>query len=499
MVQSGAIGLRSSWAQYVLSTFAVGVTAIACHFAAAIIDYRSVGMLFLFIISILALFAGRGPVFFAAILSALIWNFLFIPPRLTLTISNPADTFLVFLYFFVALVAGILTARIRIKDADVHRREQSTAALYALVNELSCAETIDEIASAGIARIAAMFDAGVVCYLADSGNHIPAEPHAASTSRPDSPKEWSVAEWVFTNRKVAGAGAGTLPFARARYFPLLAHETCVGVIGLAFVSGRIVSLEQEAQLQMFLHQIALAVERMHLRSERLNKTLLNSISHELRTPLATITSASSALNDPVSAGKPDIQALFIADISTAAIRLNRLVDNLLDMTRIESGGLKISKEWCDVRDLLNAVAHTLRAELAGRAVRIDVAADMPLVKLDSVLVEQALANIVLNAAQYTPENAGIFFSARTEAGHIVFCVEDEGPGFPPESIGRIFEKFYRLPGTKSGGTGLGLSIVRGFVEAHGGSIAVCNRDCGGAQFTIRLPVAQKAFSPDEVD
>jgi two-component system sensor histidine kinase KdpD len=483
---------------YLVSVCAIIIAAIGCALSEKILDYRAIGMCFLFLISLLSLFVGRGPVLVAALFSAAIWNFLFIPPLFTLSISNPTDLFLVMLYFIVALVAGTLTSRIRARDLDVRRRERHSAVLSALVNDLSSADSVDAVIAAGIANIDTLFESKSICFLAGADGRIATVPHPAGTAIPDSPEEWRAAENAFKNRVPSGASEAG-PFAvKTTYYPLLSHTMCSGVIGVVRTSGRIGSPENVRLLCMFVYQIALALERIQLRAERLNKILLNSISHELRTPLATITSATSALVNQGTADKPKVHAQLIGDISAAAIRLNRLVDNFLDMTRLESGGVKISKEWCDVADLFQGVLHNLDAELRDRPVTVDIPADMPLVKLDSVLIEQALANIVLNAVFYTPEHAGIRLRAGCEGEVLVFTIEDEGPGFPPESIGRIFDKFYRLPGTKAGGTGLGLSIVKGFVEAHGGAIEAGNRDAGGARFIIRLPVTQKKLTPEEV-
>ena len=261
---------------------------------------------------------------------------------------------------------------------------------------------------------------------------------------------------------------------------------------------------------MFLHQWAFAIDRAHLRveaenakilkeSERLNKTLLNCISHELRTPLATITGASSSLTDPGVAENKTARGILAGEIKTAAMRLNRLVENLLNMTRIESGGLTILKDWCDIRDLINSVTAELSEELSGRRVVVSIAEDIPLVKVDGVLIEQAISNIVLNAAQYTPPGTAITMGADFESGSLIVTVDDEGPGIPEDSLKKIFEKFYRAPGSRAGGTGLGLSIVSGFVMAHGGTVTVRNRPEGGARFTVRLPVENKPFSLSEME
>ncbi len=200
-----------------------------------------------------------------------------------------------------------------------------------------------------------------------------------------------------------------------------------------------------------------------------------------------------------TAENPERRTLLLGEIYSAAQRLNRLVKNLLDMTRLESGMLQLHLEWCDASDLANVVLRNLRNELAQHTVRVELAPDLPLVRMDFVLMEQALANILLNAAQHTPAGTTITLRAVVENQQVVFIIEDEGPGFPPEALAHIFEKFYRLPQTKTGGTGLGLSIARGFVEAHGGAIAAENRNGKGARFLIRMPFSTAPATPKETE
>jgi Osmosensitive K+ channel histidine kinase len=503
-------GIISPLKQYAISCCAIFGATLACYLASKYIDYRSVGMFLLFIISVLSLFFGRGPLFSAAVLSAISWDYLFIPPVFTFSISHPSDVMMVSLFFVVALASGVLTSRIRIKETVVRRREFQSSTLYSFVNDMAAAEGIDDIAQAGMKTLTTVFKTPVALFLPGADAAIGKGIHQFSTFRPESEKELSVAEWVFANKKPAGRTTSTLAFAEGIYFPLIIHENCIGVVGLALPEKSIITSEQEGLLMMFLHQWAFAIDRAHLRveaenanilkeSERLNKTLLSSISHELRTPLATITGAASSLMDPGVSENKTAQEILSGEISTAAMRLNRLVENLLDMTRIESGGLRILKDWCDIRDLINGVTTDLGDELSGHTVVVSVAEGIPLVKLDGPLIQQAISNIVLNAAQYTPSGSKIRINAGFETGSLVVTIEDEGPGIPQESLDKVFEKFYRAPGSKAGGTGLGLSIVKGFAMAHGGTVAVRNRPEGGAKFTILVPVESKSFMLPEME
>ncbi|MGA2507080.1 MAG: sensor histidine kinase KdpD [Chitinispirillaceae bacterium] len=492
-------GVRSPLYHYAVAAAAVFLTTIACQLISAAVDYRSIGMIMLFGIVVLSLFVGKGPVYLSAVLSATIWDFFFIPPRFTFSISQPSDILHFLLFFSIALATGALTSRARAQRVAVRQREQQTSALNVLISDLSSAETVDDIARTGVGRIGAEFGGEVAFYPAESGADLAREPHRSSSLKPDSEKEWTVAEWVFKNRKPAGRGTETLPFSGATYYPLISQGNCLGVMGIALPPGRIMSFDKSGQLQVWLHQLALALERLHLRSDRFGKTLLRSASHELRTPISVITSASSALSDPQTFANGPVRNTLISDIRLAAGRLNRLVENFLNMTRIESGALTIHREWCDIRDLFNAVCTRLRNELLKHNVVVRVQEDMPLAQLDTAIIEQAIANILINAAQYTPENTTITLSASFEQQEIVLSIEDEGPGFPEESLSHIFEKFYRIPGTKAGGTGLGLSIVKGFVEFHGGTVRAENRDGGGARFDIRLPAPRQSFSSGEAE
>jgi len=323
-----------------------------------------------------------------------------------------------------------------------------------------------------------------------------------------SEKEEGVAAWAFRNAQPAGKGTDTLPAAAALYLPLVTPSGCVGVIGLRLKNGGEPSLQQRSLLESFIQQIALVLDRQRLseadqtaklleESERLSKALINSISHELRTPIAAITSAASGLEDLIRQDNPPLRRALTGEIREASRRLNRLVGNLLDMTRLEAGRMQPRLEWCDVGDLVNVALQQLEKELTGRPVSLSLAPKLPLVKMDFVLMEQVLVNLLLNAALHTPPGTSIQVSTSVTASELVLAVADTGPGIPPEALPQLFDKFYRAPGAPAGGSGLGLSIVKGFVEAHGGKVAAGNRAGGGAEFTIHLPLGQPPPPPDE--
>jgi len=438
------------------------------------------------------------------VVSALTWNYLFIPPRFTFAINKVEDAVLFGTYFIVALIAGQLTARIRAQSSHERRREERATALFQLTRALAEARTLDEALFAALRQTDELFGAKTALLLADEAGR-EMEPHPFG-SHLMAEKERAVATWSFQNRRPAGRFTDTLPASTGYYVPLTREERAVGVLGLILPAGAALTLAQRDLLDSFAQQLALIVERDHLRaagerekllaeSDKLHRVLLDSVSHELRTPLAVITG--SLENIPGAA--PTLQATLVEEARAAARRLNRLVGNLLDQTRLESGALKPRVDWCDVRDLINAAHAGVQDELAGHPFEVVVPDEMPPVRADFALTEQALANLLLNAARHTPAGTPVFLTAGIERGgtRAFFTIADRGPGFPLEMRERLFKKFERGDAARAGGLGLGLSIVRGFVVAQGGDIVVGSNPGGGAVFTIYLPHTPPHTVPEE--
>ncbi|MEZ4661457.1 MAG: ATP-binding protein [Caldilineaceae bacterium] len=275
-------------------------------------------------------------------------------------------------------------------------------------------------------------------------------------------------------------------------------QRTVGVLGIRYAQANRINYEQELQIETFVNQIALVVERQFLdeatrraallqESERLQSTLLNSISHELRTPISTITGAAAILRDSPATASAEDRRHLLNDISEAARRLNHLVENLLDMSRLDGGRLQLKRDWCLVADVVGVAVQQLHDCLSRRPLTIDIAPELPLVQMDFVLIEQVLVNLLHNVCNYTPDGSAVEIRAWMAQEQLWVTVADRGPGIPPEQMARIFDKFYRLPGTATGGTGLGLSICRGLVQAHDGELTVENRPEGGARFLMKLP------------
>lgn len=484
---------NSGVSNYLLSILIIGLTALVCTPLSNQQGYHVVSFILLFVVSILATFMGIGPVFVAATLSALVWNFFFIPPNLTFHIDKTEDILMFFMFFIIALVNGVLTTKVRRQEQVAREREERTNALFQLSRELSKASGIDEVLAVAIERIKSHFSMDAFFILQD-GNNILHSSGRLQKEKKLNPEEYQVAEWVFTHLQAAGKFTSMLPQVQYTFYPLSGTRLNAGV--LAVKQGELFTAEEKAFWDTFLTQISNALEREFLgelaqkarflvESDRLYKTLFNSISHEFRIPVATIMGASDALLNSIHL--ESVKAALFNEIFTASLRLNRLIENLLNMSRLESGQLSVRLDWYDMNDLVNKVAQDLKEELKAFTLKVSIAEDMPLVRIDFGLLEQILYNLVFNATQYVPQGSDIELITLYENGMLVIHVKDRGPGFSKEAMENLFNKFYKGDGNKTGGLGLGLSIVKGFVEAHKGSVSVRNRQGGGSAFSIHIP------------
>ena len=486
----------SNLQQYLFAAGAVAATGVLNLALMQFTGPRVPGFAFLLVVVLLALKVGRGPVLLAGALSAVAWNYFFLPPRFTFIIANVEDGILFGLYFVVAIVLGQLVARIRLQEEAERRREERATALYEMSRDLAEASSRDEVVWQLVAQINRSFNTPVAVVLPEN-NKLFAHPDSSLAL---SEKELSVADWAFRQRKAAGRFTDNLPGAEALHLPLATERKVFGILAVGFPDKRL-TLQQRDLLETFARQAALVLDRVELRtaaeqarllaeSEKFSRTLLNSISHELRTPLAASTSAASALA-AAGAATPEQRRALIGEIQEANARLNRVVGNLLDVARLESGQVRPRLDWHDARDLVQTTLRELQRELAAHPVKLDLPAAPLLVRLDFSLVQHALANLLLNAANHTPAGTPIEVSAQLANDQLALSVADRGPGIPPEWLPRIFDKFFRAPTAPTGGSGLGLTIVKGFVEAHGGTITAVNRPGGGVMFTLNFPQPEK--------
>ncbi len=466
--------------------------------------YLSVGLFFLLAIIVLSLRVGPGPVFVGGVVSALTWNFLFIPPIFTFAIARFEDGLMFFTYFVVAFMSGQLTARVRAQERNERMREDRATALFHLTQAISAARTLDDAVFAALRQADKYFGAKTALLLGD-GNGSGLMPHFAG-SFVINDKERGVADWAWRNRKKAGRFTDTLPSSEGFHLPLVREDVAIGVLVLKMPPEANLSLAQRDLAESFADQLAQLVEREQLRaagerekllgeSEKLHRTLLDGVSHELKTPLAVL----SAAVENLATADESMKANLADEIKTATRRLNRLVNNLLDQTRLESGALRPRLDWCDGHDLVNAAVDGVSEFLIDHPFETNIPQDLPLFRADSALMEQVIANLLLNSALHTPSGTPIFLAAGLDRAksRVYFTVADRGPGLPAAMRERLFQKFQRGDAAKAGGLGLGLSIIRGFVTAQGGDVVAGENPGGGAVLTVYLPYKAHGDVPAE--
>lgn len=493
------MAINSSLIKYFYSAFIISGAGVLLYYLHQHIGYQAVSLVFIFIISILPLLNFKpGPIFLAAVISSFIWNYFFIPPFFTLRIGTLEDTLMFALYFVIASVSGLLISRIRTQQVLINQREKKTTALYDLTKDLSSSKSLDEVTLCSIKNIKETFGVEVAFIYSEVDGILKKHQHEFSTFKIDE-AEWNVAQLAYLNSQRVGRFTEAIEsISEASYFPLVTKEGNLGVIGLIFPTESAFNKDSESLLNTFVSQITIALEREHLKelaernlviseSEKLYKTLFDSVSHELKTPITTIIGAVSSLKDEKILSNWNVLLNLVNAINAAAERLNRLVENLLDITRIESGNIKPNKEWHSIVDLVYSAIEKVKSTSANHSINLDIPNDVGLLQVDYPLIEQALINLIHNSVEHTPSGSKTDVVVKKITGNIIIIISDNGQGFPEVEIKNLFKKFYRVPGTKSGGTGLGLSIAKGFIEAHGGSISACNRKNGGAEFTILLP------------
>lgn len=444
---------------------------------------------------------GLGPSLAAVVASSLAYNFFFLPPVYTLTIADPTNVAAFLLFTVVAVLVSNLAASARRAAVLSRTRAAATERLYGFSRKLSSCGSLDDVLWATSAQIAAMLRVRVVLLLPE-GPAVTVQAGYPPEDRLDE-ADLAAAQWAFANDRPAGRGADTLPGARRLFLPMRTGRGTLGVIGLdADGAGPILSPEGRRLLDALADMGALAIERVRLvadldraeraaETDRLARALLTSISHDLRTPLAAVLGAASTLRDLDAALPPESKTELLATIIAESERLNRFIANLLDMTRLEAGAVAPNMVVQDVAESIDTALRRLDKVLAGHRLRVEIGPGLPLLRLDPVLFEQVLVNLLDNAAKYAPEGSIVTVRARTEQGCVRITVLDEGDGLPEAEVERVFDKFYRVrKGDRvRAGTGLGLAIARGFVEAMGGRVTAANRgDRSGAAFAVSLPV-----------
>ncbi len=505
------IRLHSPVRSYLL---AIAVMAVATGLARLMFPSFSppnLVMIYLLGVVFVAIVWGRGPAMLASLIGVVAFDFFYVPPHFSLTVED-SEYFVTFgVMLVVALSISSLAVRLRQQAESHRRREERTAALYRMSREFARSLTVEDVVKRAEYHLGEVFASEVWVLLPDGEGGLVQAPGITSTL-PLDPKELEVARWAFAHGQAAGLGTETLSKAGAMYVPLVTSRGSVGVVGLFPMGGRPPrDPEQMHLLEAFADQTALVIERAtlareaqeaHVRAEteRLRGLLLSSVSHDLRTPLAAITGAASSLLEGENSLDHATRRELAESIVDEAERLSRMVSNLLNMMRIESGAIAVHKDWQPIEEVVGATLNHMERHLRNRPVRLEIPDGLPLVPLDGILIEQVLMNLVENALKYTPAESPIEISARSEEGGVQVEVADRGPGLPEGAGERVFEKFYRArPSQDRSGFGLGLSICRGIVEAHGGRIWADSRPGGGTAFRFFLPIEGTPPKVEPVD
>ena len=501
---------RFSAKPYALACGSVVAVALVNSVLLPLIGYKAVGFLFLLSVLIVSLFVTFGAVTLAAVLSALIWDYFFIPPSGTLYIRHAEDVMMVGSYVVAALVTGTLAHRIRTRQRLIRQREERTEVLYDLAKSLVAKVGIEESVAALAGKLRPLL-LGEIDLISSGATGALQSRSVLRKEWLQSEKERAVALWAYEHGKSAGWATDTLPSSAARYLPMrVSSGKALGVLAFHPDRDRRLTQDEENLLSAVAYQLALLLERERLQAEaqeterlRESETLLqavvDSVSHELRTPLTAISGTASALSADEVAVDPMHRRQLVGELLVMTERLNRVVGNLLDMSRLSSGMMTLQKDWHDPLDLISVALDTTQREMANHEVRMETDDDLPLLRVDFQFMTQAVANILSNAAAYSPKGTPIEIGCRNAGNWLRIAISDSGPGIPDSELRKIFSKFYRVPGAPAGGVGLGLAITKVIVEAHGGRLTANNRQPSGACFEIALPVETQPEVPTEAE
>jgi two-component system sensor histidine kinase KdpD len=476
------------------AVLAVAVTTVVCFLAHRFLQLADIVVLYVLCITAVATRFERGQAILASVLSVVCLDFFFITPRYTLSVEDARYVGTFGMMIGVGWVVSSMAGRIRAQARDAEERERHTAALYRLggiLAEGGDAEALQNRVEAYLGRELGM---PVLVLLADPAGVLAPRTAEGAVLNGD---ERGMAQWTLESREASGAGTQALPGSRALFLPLGSAGHPSGVLAL-FPAADVTLTARRDLLDAMAVQVSLALSRARLASERteariraeqehLRSILLSSISHDLRTPLGTISGATSTLLDPGPEATPEDRRMLLQSVQQEAQRLEKLVDNLLDLTRLESGQVQVTKEWVPMEEIVGSALNHLESLLGDRPVTLDL--QEAWVPLDPVLMEQVLVNLLDNAQKFSPAGSPLAIQCRADLDGVTLTLTDQGPGFEAGEEERVFEKLYRgSRSTQAPGAGLGLAICRGIIQAHGGTIQATTAPQGGGRVIITLPI-----------
>ncbi len=475
--------------QYIISFSAIVITSLFCFPFKEAIGYQTVGLIFLMTVALLSLLIGRGPVLFAALLNFIIWNYFFIPPLFTFHVYNLHDIITLFANLIIAVVTGVFITRIRNNQNQIKKSQESISILNSLLESLNNANSIKDVVKKAREELIKHFDSDAVIILKEKENMELSKKIFGNTTLLNE-DEFVNAKKSFDEQKPV--------VSRLHFFPLTTNHGVIGVIGIGGNLDIFSDPDKMALLKSVTSQITSALVReinidiakekqIYLESQKLFQTVLNSVSHELRTPVAIIAAAVSNLSNEITSANKEARDQICSELNLSASRLNVLIENILDMSKIESGYLTLNYQYTDIGDLTGIVLNELKSEITEHKININIEENLPLVMIDVNWLRQAIINVIHNSLIYSPKNSEINIRAFLDDSKFVNIeLSDQGSGVPESSLQHLFEKFYRVQGSKTGGIGLGLTITKAIVEAHNGEISANNGKNGGLVIKIRL-------------
>ena len=486
------------WSHYVSGLLMVALVTAGNWWWREYVDPVHVIILYLLPVLLSAVWWGKGPSYVTALCSVVLFDFLFTLPIFSLSVADLRYVWSLPLFLLVAFIIGEQTEKLRVEVTLAKQREKSTRALYAFSRDIAAVVDVSIIVRNLADQVLQTLERPVAVFLPDKHGKLVMAAEAGTAKASIDAREVAVAMWAYEHSEIAGRYTETLPGASYMYVPLTTSGNAVGVLGI-HIEGEMLTPVQRRMIEAWAGLAAIAVERVNLAeqagqasllvaSDKLRTALFNSISHELRTPLASIIGAISSLLDTEGVYSGADKKELLETVQEGAARMDRLVANLLDTARLESGMMQLKKDWCDVEDVIGIALRRVAECIEGRPLLINIPEDLPLVRADCVLLEQVLINLLDNACKYSIDGSEIAITASQDETVVKISVADRGAGIPEEYLVQVFDKFYRVKQPKSvSGTGLGLSICKGIIESHGGYIHAENRSEGGTIMTFAIP------------